>query len=38
MTIKWTMRNFATSTGRPGGANDGKDFLIYGYASLPLKK
>ena len=35
-----TFRNFATWVGRPGGANDGRDFLIYGYgnAKVPVKK
>ncbi len=33
-------RNFATWVGRPGKANDGKDFLIhgYGYAIVPVVK
>ena len=31
-------RDFATRVGRPGGENDGKDFLIYGYghATVPV--
>ena len=31
-------RDFATWVGRPGGKNDGKDFLIYGYgrATVPV--
>lgn len=34
------LRNFATRIGRPGGANDGKSFLIhgYGYAIVPVVK
>lgn len=33
-------RDFATWVGRPGKANDGKDFLIhgYGYAIVPVVK
>ena len=33
-------RDFATWVGRPGKANDGKDFLIYGYgyAIVPIVK
>ncbi len=32
------VRDFATWVGRPGGANDGKDFFIYGYghATVPV--
>ena len=34
------LRDFATWAGRPGGENDGKKFLIYGYGSakVPVRK
>jgi RHS repeat-associated protein len=34
------LRDFATWWGRPGGANDGKSYFIYGYgkATVPVKK
>lgn len=34
------LRNFATWAGRPGGPNDGKDFVIkgYGHATVPIEK
>ncbi len=34
------LRDFATWLGRPGGANDGKSYFIYGYgkARVPVKK
>jgi len=39
MDGRWA-RDFATWSGRPGGANDGKNFLIHGYgqAKVPVKK
>jgi len=34
------LRDVATWWGRPGGENNGKDFLLYGYgqAKVPVKK